>query len=245
MPVRGFIAIWKRELGSCFLSPVAYVTMTVFLAATGVTFVAALVRHAGTAESATSLLAAAVVLWLSFLIAVVAMRLFAEESRAGTLETLLTAPVTDTQVVLGKFAGALSFLLIAVLPCLAFMPILVVMNPAMTSIDAGALGATALILLLLSAFCVSIGLLASLLTRNQIVAAVCCLCGVWAVLLLGTIVSSLPFGLDGLARYLGAMEHMEMFSRGIIDTRPIVLYLSATAFVLFVSVRVLEWRRWS
>ena len=92
--------------------------------------------------------------------------------------------------------------------------------------------------------CIGIGLLVSLMTRNQIIAAICSFCAIWFVLLFGWLMSALPFGLEGLADYLSAMNHIEDFVRGSIDTRPLVLYVSGTVFTLFLSVRVLESRRW-
>ena len=242
--MRAFLTIWRREMAACFFSPVAYVTMVAFLLISGATFVVGVVRNVGTSETIPSLLFGSAILWLTLLITVISMRLFAEERRSGTLEALMTAPVTERQVVLGKYAGALSFLLIASAPMVGNAFVLSFLIPGAPAIDFGAMAGGSIILALISAFCLSIGLLVSLMTRNQIIAAICSFCAIWFVLLFGWLMSALPFGLEGLADYLSAMNHIEDFVRGSIDTRPLVLYVSGTVFTLFLSVRVLESRRW-
>src|SRR5210317_1723024 len=135
--MRKCLAIWGRELSSCFLSPIAYVTMVLFLLVSGYSFVFGANQNNGTTESVITLLFGAELIWLTFLISVVCMRMFAEERRHGTLETLSTVPVTETQIVLGKFAGGLSFLLIVSLPAIAFVFIMDYFSPAMRGVDVG------------------------------------------------------------------------------------------------------------
>jgi ABC-2 type transport system permease protein len=238
------LTLWRREMTACFLSPVAYVTMVAFLLIAGATFLTGVVRNVATSETLASLLFGADILWLTPLITVIAMRLFAEEQRSGTLEALMTAPVTEAQVVLGKYAGALSFLLLAAAPTIGYPYVLAALCPATAPVDAGAVWGGALVVGVLSAFCLAIGLLISLMTRNQIIAAICTFCAIWFVLLFGWLIAALPFGLTALADYFSALEHIESFVRGVVDTRPLVLYVSGTCFLLFLSVRVLESRRW-
>jgi ABC-2 type transport system permease protein len=241
-----FFTIWRREFTACFLSPIAYVTMVVFLAMSGGTFFKGVLNNAGADQSLSCLLFGAVVLWMTALVSVVSMRLFAEEKRSGTIETLMTAPVTDAEVVLGKYAGALSFVLIVVVPALANIFVLAALSPAIDvmTIDPGALCAGCLILFLVAAFFTSVGLLVSLTTNSQIVAAMCCFCVLWVLLLMGNIASALPVDTAKLTDFGSPLVHIDSFSRGSIDTRPIVLYLSGTILLLFVSIRVLESRRW-
>jgi len=100
-----------------------------------------------------------------------------------------------------------------------------------------------LILVMVSSLLVAVGLLVSLLTRNQIIAAICCFCAVWCVLLFGWIVTLISGG--GItATYVTVTDHIRDFSRGIVDTRPLVLYVAGSALSLFAAVRVLESRRW-
>jgi ABC-2 type transport system permease protein len=242
--MRTFLAIWRREVAAAFLSPVAYVTMVAFLLISGLTFVTGVVHNEGSSETLASLLFAAVVLWLTVLITVIAMRLFAEERRSGTLEALMTAPVMEAQVVLGKFAGAFTFLLVAALPAAAGIYIVAAIGPGVETVDGGAVAGGGLILALISSLCLAIGLFLSLLTRNQIIAAVCSFSAIWLVLLSGWLLEALPYGGGAAADYLATMAQIEDFSRGSVDTRPIVLYLSGTAAMLFFSIKTLETGRW-
>ena len=237
--------IWRRELAACFLSPIAYVIMVVFFGASGFTFFLGAVRNVGASDPLTSLLVGAVVIWLGLLIPVITMRLFAEEKRSGTIETLMTAPVTESQVVLGKYAGAFSFLVLVTLPVLVSVFILERFSPglAFEDIDLGAMLGGFTILLLLLAFFTAAGLLISLMTRNQVVSAVCGGVVFWLCLLFGWLLSILPGGGGGATDYVSATTHIEDFCRGIMDARTILLYVSGTWLLLFSSVRVLESRQ--
>jgi len=111
-------------------------------------------------------------------------------------------------------------------------------------VDTGGIIGGCLMLALVSAASVALGLLVSLLTKNQIVAAICIFCAVWAPFFLKPMVSVLPFGSETVLDYLSIETHIMDFARGSVDTRPVVLYLSWTVFVLFAAVRLLEVRRW-
>jgi len=242
--VKTFLVIWRRELAACFLSPVAYVTMVSFVSVSAFTFLAQVTRNAGTSDPLSVLLFASIIVWLTILVSVITMRLFAEEKSSGTLEALMTAPVTDAEVVLGKYAGALTFVTIVVAPAVACIFILASLSPGIVSVDAGAVTGGCIIIFLVSALSVAVGLLVSLMTRNQIVAAIACFVAIWCVLLFGWLVSSVPGVPPKLAAHLSAMSQIEDFARGSVDTRPVVLYVSCTGFVLFAAVRLLESRRW-
>lgn len=242
--MRNLFVIWRRELAACFLSPIAYVTMVFFLIASGSTFLVGVIKNAGGNVFLTNLLFASIVMWLTVLISIVSMRLFTEEVRSGTIEMLMTAPVTETEVVLGKYAGAVTFVLIIVAPAIANIFALGALNPAIGKIDYGAVAGGCIITFLVISFCMSMGLLVSLLTKNQIAAAIMCLCLIWIILFLGNIVSAFPFMPVKLVTYLSVLAHVDEFSRGSIDSRPVVLYLSGSAFMIFTAVRVLESKRW-
>ena len=231
-------------MAACFLSPVAYVTMVVYLAVSGWTFLQVVERHVGSRESPEILLCISIVIWLPVLITVISMRLFAEEKRAGTIESLMTVPVTDLQVVLGKYAGGLSFLVAVILPSTWFIFILAMLSPGLEFIDAGALFGGCLLLFLISALCVSLGMLVSLMTRNQIIAAICCFCAICLPFLIRYLILILPWMPVDAVDYVAADVHIMNFARGIIDTRPIVFYVSGTCVMLFAAVKVLESRRW-
>ena len=242
--MRNLCAIWRRELAACFLSPIAYVTMVFFLIASGSTFLVGVIKNAGSNVFLTNLLFASIVMWLTVLVSIVSMRLFTEEVRSGTIEVLMTAPVTETEVVLGKYAGAVTFVIIIIAPAVANIFELAALNPAIGKIDSGAVVGGCVITFLVISFCMSMGLLVSLLTKNQIAAAITCLCLIWIILFLGNIVSAFPFMPAKLVAYLSVLAHVDEFSRGSIDTRPVVLYLSGSAFMIFTAIRVLESRRW-
>jgi len=242
--MRNFFAIWRRELAACFLSPIAYVTMVFFLIAANSTFIVGAIKNVGNSVFLVSLLFASIIMWLTVLVSIVSMRLFAEEIRSGTIEMLMTAPVTEAEVVLGKYAGAMTFVLFVIAPAVASIYIFAAMGPGQDIVDSGALTGGCVIIFLIAAFCMSLGLVVSLLTRSQIIAAISCLCLIWLMLFLGNIVSAIPFAPPKLVTFLSLLSHVEDFARGSIDTRPVVLYLSATAFMLFTAVRILESRRW-
>ena len=243
--MRKFFAIWARELGACFYSPVAYVLLIVFTGVASAMFLAEVTGRPVLDGPPTTPLFEGIVTWFTILVTVVSMRLFAEEKRSGTLETLMTAPVSETQVVLGKYAGALSFLLLAGLPVLASYFLFIGLSPGLSGadIDWGSLAAGSVTLVLVYALCTAVGLFASLLTRNQVVAAICCFGAVWGVLLGGWILAAVP-GCARAGEYLMVTDYLHDAARGVLDTRPVVLFTTGTAFLLFASVRVLESRRW-
>lgn len=242
--MRNVLTIWRRELAACFLSPIAYVTMVVFLAACGATFMAGVMRNLGGSEPLSTLLVASTVIWLTALVTVITMRLFAEERKSGTLETLMTAPVLEREIVLGKYLGAFTFLLAVMTPAFANVFILAAFSPAIQALDLGAIGGGVLVMILFSGFLLAVGMVISLVTANQIIAAVVCFTVLWVILLFGWLASSLPFGEHALVTFLSPATHIDDFARGAIDTRVIVFYISITVFLLFTATRMLESRRW-
>lgn len=243
--MRRFLTLWAREMAGCFLSPIAYVIMVLFFAASSFTFFFGVLRNAGEVQSLVLLVVSAIVLWQPVLITVVCMRLFAEEKRTGTIEPLMTAPVTEAEIVMGKYAGALSFVLLVSLPVMGCVYALAALSPGVEFIDNGAVLGGALILSMLSAFFVAVGLFVSLLTRNQIVAAIGCFSAAWLVVLFGHLLAQIPLPwVYNSAELYSVVSHVEAFVRGSIDTRTLVQYVAGTWFILFVSVRMLESKRW-
>ncbi len=238
--------IWKRELAACFLSPIAYVMMVAFVFVTGATFLVAAFKNEGRPEPLPLYLFGADAMWLPVLIGVVSMRLFAEERRSGTLENLLTVPVSEFQIVVGKYLGALTSLLLVLAPTVLSVFILERLSPGIepADLDSGAFICGGVMLLCICILFTSVGTFCSLLTRNQIVAAVVSICLLWFLLLFGWILKSVPDVPPALADYLSVTVHIEDWSRGSADLRNLVLYGSATCFMLFCSVRILESRRW-
>lgn len=239
-----FRAILRRELGSLFLSPVAYVTAVVFVAATAWTFLQALEAKAGSDVSAVLVLLVSILLWMPILVTVVCMRLFAEEKRSGTIETLMTVPVSERAVVMGKYASALGFVWVVMAPSVACVYWLSALSPGIDGVDHAAVMGGCLILALVTGCCVSIGLLVSLLTRNQIVAAICCFVAICIPFFIQSLATAMPFVWDEVIDYISIESHVVGFASGWVSFQVVVFYLSVTALMLFASVRILESRRW-
>ena len=246
-----FMSLLKKELRTCFLSPIAYVVMFFFWALTGGNFVWLLgqLAHGESLTVATQLMFSGPLLTfaLPVVVPLITMRLFAEERKLGTLESLLTTPAKVQELVLAKFAGALLFYLVLWLPVLAYAYIQSRLCPAevIAFPDAGALRAGALGVLLVGGLYVSIGLFMSSLTSNQIVAAISGFALLFGSTLgLAILAYSAPNpAMRTVGQFLSSFAHMMDFSRGIVDSRTVVLYLSYTAWFLFTSVKVVESKR--
>lgn len=237
------LALMRRELVAYFSSPLAYVVLTAFTFINGYVF-SMIVSYLNDPRSAPMaafklLFGGTIFFWLLllFVMPVITMRLLAEERRSGTLEVLLTAPVTEFQVVLGKFLGSFLFYLFLWAPTLVY----VVLLSRHSRLDWGPVAAGYLGVVLLGAMFLSVGMLTSALVRNQIVAAV------FAFALLVVVFS---FGLvEGLVTdpvvkavlsHMNLWDHMDDFSRGLVDTRRVVYQLSVTGLFLFLATKALE-----
>lgn len=243
--MRNTLLIAGKEFGSYFASPIAYVVTAVFLVITGFFFAISVTKPLADASIRDFVSISQFILW--FIIPALTMRLFAEEQKLGTLEMLLTAPVRDVEVVLGKYLASLGVLLAMLLPTLYFAALLYWFgNPDTGPILSGYLG-----LVLMGAALLTIGLFASSLTSNQIIAFVVG-AGIILVLLFIDGVGGLPGAnppvfvqrLVAVFQYASIRTHLVDLSRGVIDTRDLVYYVVLTAVGLFLTVRSLETRRW-
>ena len=241
------ITLLKRQLRAYFHTPMAYVIMAAFLVVAGISFCRPLVQHLGEQIGIGELLFGAPYFWVAVqaAIALITMPLFAEERRTGTLEMLLTAPVTDLQVVLGKYAGALIFFLLLTTPTAAFFILLKALAPGMATLDWAPIFTGYLFLWLSGSCFIAIGVFVSALTRSQVVAAMSYFIAVSIMFFLDTIRLALPGATAQAAlTYLSGAQHIRDFAQGIVDTRPIVLYLSLAVFFVFATVKVIEARQW-
>ncbi|GIW12536.1 MAG: hypothetical protein KatS3mg061_3593 [Dehalococcoidia bacterium] len=226
-----------KELRSYFASPLAYVVTAGFLVITGIFFALSVIL---TSEASLRFALDNFRVIFLFITPLITMRLLAEEQATGTIELVLTSPVRDWELVVGKFLGALA-LFGVMLGLTLYYPVLLFLygKPDPGPIVSGYLG-----LLLLGAGFIALGLLTSALTKNQIVAAVLA----FAVLLLLWLASPIGDVFSGPARdilrYLSALDHYSDFSRGVIDTRDVVYYLSLAVAGLFATVQVVGARRW-
>jgi ABC-2 type transport system permease protein len=178
---------------------------------------------------------------------IITMRLFALEKFSGTFETLMTTPVSDRQVVLAKFTAGLVFYLVMWLPLLGCLLIVRHYTSDPAALDAGTLASTFLGILLLGGLFVSLGCCASALTRNQVTAAMISLVFGVSLLLLSVLADHLPVQAGWQTQALASLafvEQMHDFARGVVDTRPIILYVSLTLFFLLLTLRIVESRRW-
>ncbi len=235
------LTMMQRELGAYFLSPIAYVVTAVFVFTSGLVFGLGVFQPGGEA-SLRELFDVWMLLILVFVLPMLTMRLFSEELRSGTIETLMTAPITETQVVLGKFLGAFAFFLV-LLGTLILYPILLA---SYGPVDFRLLLCNLLGLLLLGGLYLSVGLFFSVCTRHQII----------AVLVSFVLLALLTFAAQGLAPYvawawprvllqqLSIRAHFHEFVRGMLDLNHVVFFLSTTAAFLFFTVKMLEKRRW-
>jgi ABC-2 type transport system permease protein len=249
--MRKFYTLFSREIRSYFYSPIAYIVLVFFLLVSGVDFYfqISFMNQRPIDYTVEEAFFNSVFFWFAFVLIfpLITMRLFAEEFKLGTIEPLTTAPVRDWQVVLAKFFGALVFYIILWLPTVLYFAIFQKITHQPAANSAGAYWGSYLMLLLLGMFYISVGCLASVLTRNQIVAAIISFCAITLLFFLGLVqyilldVSSTTRELLG---YFSAIEHMGTFSRGVIDTRPIVFYLSMTIVMLMLTHQAFQSRKW-
>jgi ABC-2 type transport system permease protein len=239
--VQNIFVIAKRELNAYFVSPIAYVAIAVYLVISGFIFwldVGGMAQF-GAPPSLQNQFSTMVFLWLIFA-PPLTMRLLAEEQRMGTLEILLTSPVRDWEVVLGKFFASVAVLLLSIVISLMYALVLKVYgNPDLGPMAAGYLG-----LLLTGGALMSIGILASAMSQNQVVAAVLAFVANLVLWIISAAGQSASGSVTQVLNQMGFFEHTLNFWRGIIDTNDIVYFLSLTALALFAATRVLEARRW-
>lgn len=248
--MRILFTLWRRELSAYFLSPMAYCVLVMFLILMGLSFsmlVTILAQGASSAGVMRVLLGESLFFWLALLliVPVSTMRLFAEERRSGTIETLMTAPVDDVQVVLAKYLGALSFFVLLWIPTGLYAVLLARLSPHNAPMDWGSVLTAYLGVGCVGACYLSIGLFASAISRNQAVAAMICFSVLAALFFAGFMpyYARIPW-VQEFGRYTSSVIHMMEFSRGVVDTRPIVFYVTMTVWMLFATVKVVESRKW-
>lgn len=246
--MRNVPALLRREWNAYFASVLGYVVLMFFLLVMGVTFatIVGYLNRGPTQMTAMRIMFS--MFWLPSLVVVpmITMRLLAEEKRAGTIEMLMTAPVTDLEVVLAKWLGAVSLYALMWAFTGLYVLILQHFSAGTATLDLGPIGSGYLGVLVIGQFLIALGVLTSSLTKNQVAAALMSFALIFMLLI---VVNWMTFLFQGgvfgkLFRSLSAFEQMEDFARGIVDVRPLVLYCSATAFVLFLTMRIVESRKW-
>lgn len=249
--MQAYLTLTRRELASFFVSLTGYVIIAAAVFLMGVSFVEMLVQSEGTATPVpvTQLWYSTFYFWGILLLAapVITMRLFALEKYSGTFETLMTTPVSDLQVVLAKFTAAMIFYMAMWLPSLICIIVLRQYLTHPEAFDAGLVGSTFLGIFLLGGLFMSLGCFASALTKSQIVAAMISLTIGVSLFFVGLLSGSLPATAGwkaDLVSHVALTDHMNDFARGLVDTRHVVFYVSVTFLFLFLTLRVVESRRW-
>lgn len=249
--MRRFFTLFSREIGHYFRQPLAYVVLFFFvlLTAANFQFTLKLLNKTDGQVSVVEAFFNSPLFWFPFLLIfpLLTMRLFSEEYKLGTIETLMTAPVRDIQVVLAKYLGAFVFYMVLWVPSLLYF--LIFQWQARMG-AAGAIGSylgAYAIITLVGLFYLALGCLASALTNNQIVAAISAFAFICLMFFLSFTSFLFPNTspiLQELTYYFSTIEHMRDFSSGVFDTRPVVFYLSLTIFTLFLTYHIFQYRRW-
>lgn len=235
-----FFGIYKRELRSYFNSPIAYIFILVFLVtASWLFFRGYFLYSQADLRPFFSLLP-----WMFlFFVPAVSMRLWAEERKMGTVELLMTLPVRDEDVILGKFFAGLSLITVTVL--LEFP--LVILTAHLGDLDPGPVIGGLVGTVLLGAAYLAVGLFISSLTENQIIAFILGVVACFALFIVGEslVLVTAPSSVAPLLHYLGLGAHFQSIGRGVIDSRDLIYYLSVAGFFLYLNRLTLAGRRWA
>ena len=241
-------ATFARELRAYFVSPLAYLVMFFFLLYNGIVFSAIISvlndpRNPGTERPMDNIFQG-FFFWiiLSFICTVLTMRLISEELRSGSIEVLMTAPVTEAQVVVGKYLAALTFYCALWVPTLAYAGIVA----HYSRVDWGPIAGGYFGIVCLGALFLAVGVLFSALTKSQLLAAIMTFVVLVAVLFLIGLLDNLFNGevAKQALGYVNLLGHMEELHRGIVDTRHLIYYASSIGFFLFLASRALADRKW-
>ncbi len=248
--MRIFRILYFKELKTYFLTPFGWLIMAFAALMQGLILSTTLeaFENQAQSESLVHLNFTSPFFWFYFLFLfpVLTMRLFSEENRSGTLEGLLTAPVRTWQVVLSKFFAAYTAFALLWIPAIVHFKLFTTITDVPPPFVNGELYGAMTIIMLMGALFTAFGCLASALTSSQIIAGVVCVGILFVHFLLGLVTTF--FG-DTIAAaplfdFLSSQNHLRDFSRGLIDTRPLAYYISAAAFVLFLTHHLLDYRRW-
>jgi ABC-2 type transport system permease protein len=244
--MRNVLTILKRELMACFLSPIAYIVTVLFLIVIGMVFtrIVDIINEVPHGVAIVESLFTWLIFTIAFVLPMITMRLVAEEKASGTLEVLMTTPVTDLQVVLGKYFATLMFYVFMWLPTVAYVVILRKYSGETTPLDVGPLWSGYLGVFLVGMLLVAVGLMFSSITKMQVIAAMLAFAvgfGLFLVLLFfeGAAADST------MLQYFSPVRHIRQeFARGWIDLRRLVFYVSATVWCLYLTKKIIEARKW-
>ena len=232
------VPIFRRELSAYFFSPMAYIVISVFLLITGWFFTSEL--FLSNSSSLRNVFEIITFIFI-FFIPAITMRLLSEERKSGTIELLVTMPVSDLEIVLGKYFAGLGLLIVALFFSLPYAFTLMVLGqPDIGMLISGYLG-----LVLLGASYVSIGVFASTVSKNQVVAFIIAFTIIFTLWLIDKFLIIMPVYLVSTLQFLSIDYHFNNIARGVIDSRDLLYYLSLIVFMLSLSKLSLESRKWN
>ena len=259
MNIRSVGLIFKKEIKSYFGSLIAYVTIVMFLVITGYFFYTLFATFSVVSfqaqtnpmlsrqyqllninETVVRPLFGNISIIMLLMTPLITMRLFSEEKKTGTIELLLTYPVKDIDVVISKFLSCFVVMIVMILLTATFPILLMVLGePEVMPIITGYFG-----LMLLGAAFISLGIFASSLTENQIIAASVSLGILFFFWLMSYSAAFVSAGFGQIITYLSINEHIASLAKGVVDTEDVIYYLCFTVFFLFLTLRSLESKRW-
>ncbi len=229
----GALTVFKKELRGFFFSPIAYIVITTFLLLSGWFFFSTFFLY-NQAELRNFFSQLPII--FAFIVPAITMRLFAEELNSGSFELLSTLPITSSGIVIGKFLAALTFVALMLLPTIAYaFSVSLLGDLDWGPVFGGYCGA-----LLLAGAYAGIGLFASSLTKNQIVAFIIGMAVCFLLTILDRMLFFVPESLLAVFAYLGSTTHFQNISRGIIDTRDLLYFLSIMFLALYATTVVLR-----
>ena len=248
--MRVFSILYRKELKNYFLTPFGWVVLALVLLMQGMSMTTAIeiMKDAPLIDNFLFVTMHSQNFWFYFLFTfpLLTMRLFAEEAKTGTLETLMTAPVTSLQVVLSKYLAAFSFYSLLWLPILLHLKIFHLITGAPAPYETGHLIGVYSILLLMGSLFLAIGCFASTLSNNQIVAGIITTTILIILFFMGLVPYYTGEGFQAVAlfHYMAIQEHLASYARGMVDSRAIVYYLSMASFFIFLTHITMDFRRW-
>ncbi|WP_018971103.1 ABC transporter permease [Rubritalea marina] len=248
--MRTLFILYKKELKHFLGTPFGWIVLAFIVLLQGFSLTSVLEQYEKSPVQVNLLFSclSTPIFWFYFIFIfpLITMKQFAEEERSGTLESLMTAPVTTWQVVFSKYLSSYTFYLVLWLPLILHLKVFTwvtgALPPVTLSETVGALG----ILTLAGAFFTAIGILASALTSSQIIAAIITFGSLIFIVFMGLIPSIAGDSFQGAVvfHYISVHEHIAYFSRGLIDLRPICFYLSMSLLTLLVTHHIVDFRRW-
>jgi ABC-2 type transport system permease protein len=229
--------IFLKELRSFFNSPVAYIVIVVYLVILGWFFTSNLfINNLATLRTVFEMTP----FLLLFFAPAMTMRLISEEKKAGTLELLITKPIQESEIIVGKFLAAWTLYFFTLLPTLCYTISVAVLG----SLDIGSVLGGYLGLLLVGGVFIAISVFGSSVTENQVVAFIVSLFIVFVLFMLDKVLFYLPSSIANVLEYISIDYHFSNIARGVIDSRDLIYYASAVGFSLYLATAVLQKRRW-